>query len=245
MVPRRLHFFDGTYHCQMGPSDIDQALTRAEAAVKAGDGLAGTGFWPAVAEMKKNPTLLQGHAERVAGIDQQAFRNWALLVIPQGAGTALAWLAVAVGGVLVGLAYSFEDWPAIVMFLAGFGVIFVATHGLAHLVVGRLVGIRFTAWFVGTIGRPQPGVKVDYSSYLSTAPKRRAWMHASGAIVSKIVPFALIVPAVAAGLPAWVVWALVLVGVVSVITDVLWSTTKSDWKKFRREMAFAQTYRSG
>ena len=229
----------------MGPSDIDQALTRAEAAVKAGDGLAGTGFWPAVAAMKRDPGLLEEHAGRAAEIDQQAFRNWALLVIPQGTGTVLAWLAVAVGGVLVGLAYVFKGWPAILLFLAGFGMIFVATHGLAHLVVGRLAGIRFTSWFVGTIGRPQPGVKVDYVSYLSTAPVRRAWMHASGAIVSKIVPFALILPAVAAGLPSWLVWALVLIGVVSVITDVLWSTTKSDWKKFRREMTFSQTDRSG
>ena len=64
-------------------------------------------------------------------------------------------------------------------------------------------------------------------------------MHASGAVVTKIVPFALIGAAVAADLPFWAVWALPAIGVVSIITDVVWSTKKSDWKKFQREMKFA------
>jgi hypothetical protein len=29
-------------------------------------------------------------------------------------------------------------------------------------------------------------------------------------------------------------------GVAALATDVLWSTKASDWKKFRREMSFAQ-----
>ena len=70
-------------------------------------------------------------------------------------------------------------------------------------------------------------------------------MHASGAIVSKLVPFALIGAAVAADLPSWAVWLLPVIGGVTIVTDVLWSTKKSDWKKFSREMAFAQTSRSG
>jgi Cu(I)/Ag(I) efflux system membrane protein CusA/SilA len=53
------------------------------------------------------------------------------------------------------------------------------------------------------------------------------------------VPFALIGAALAANVPSWVVWVLVAVGVVQIVTDVLWSTNASDWKKYRREMHFS------
>ncbi len=46
--------------------------------------------------------------------------------------------------------------------------------------------MRVIYWFVGTIRRPQPGVKVDYASYLRAPPRQRAWMHASGAIVVEV-----------------------------------------------------------
>lgn len=66
-------------------------------------------------------------------------------------------------------------------------------------------------------------------------------MHASGALVTKAVPFALLGAAVAAGLPAWSVWALAGLGGFMVATDVAWSTKSSDWKKFKREMEFTQS----
>ena len=59
------------------------------------------------------------------------------------------------------------------------------THDLAHLVVGRLVGIRFTHWFIDGPTRLQPGLKTDYASYLRTPPHARAWMHASGALIDQ------------------------------------------------------------
>jgi hypothetical protein len=103
------------------------------------------------------------------------------------------------------------------------------------------MGMRFTHWFIGKISQPQPGVKVDYSTYLRTPASRRAWMHASGAITTKVTPFALIGAAVAADLPSWAVWGVPVVGVAAIVTDILWSTKHSDWMKFRREMEFAQT----
>jgi hypothetical protein len=65
-------------------------------------------------------------------------------------------------------------------------------------------------------------------------------MHASGAIATKIIPFALIGAAIAADLPAWAVWGLAVIGIASIVTDVLWSTRSSDWKRFKREMRLAQ-----
>ena len=149
---------------------------------------------------------------------------------------------MTVGGVaLVGLAYYLDGFTAIFVFGAGVVVLLGATHSLAHLIVGSVFGIRFTKWFVAKISQPQPGIKIDYASYLRVTPSRRAWMHASGAIVTKAIPFLMIPAAIAAGLPDWVWWVLLVAGLAMILTDVVWSTRASDWKKFRREMTLAQT----
>ena len=236
-----MHFLDGTYRPGMASAEIEQALSAAETALERGETLRGTGFWPAVAKVKTEPELATRYGDRIASIDQSAFSAWALLTVPIAPGTVLAVFGLAVGLLLIGYAYYLTGLTAVIVFYLGFGALLVTTHGLAHLLVGRLGGIRFTAWFVGSMSRPQPGVKTDYASYLRTPARRRAWMHASGAIVTKLVPFALIGAAIAAGLPAWAVVILPVVGVVSIITDVLWSTQGSDWHKFSREMRLAQT----
>lgn len=215
-------------------------LDAAEAALAAGRGLTGTGFWGAVAEVKRSPELVDRYADRIALIDQRAFDDWVLLKVPLRLGTLLALLATAAGLGLVVWTFYLEGFARLAAFGGGAAVLMVATHGLAHLLVGRLVGINFTCWFVGTVRRPNPGVKVDYSSYLRTEPGKRALMHASGAIVTKLIPFALIPVAIRAGLPPWVSWGLIALGVFSILTDVLWSTKSSDWKKVRRELAFAE-----
>ncbi|MDE0138475.1 MAG: hypothetical protein OXM57_05010 [bacterium] len=203
-------------------------------------GLAGSGFWKVVSAAKQSPDLAMEFAGRIAAIDRTAFERWAMLTVPLGLGTLSALVGTVVGLVLVGLAYSTPDpWNGLLL-LAGAGVMLVTTHGLAHLVVGRLAGIRFTHWFIGTIARPQPGVKTDYATYLTTDARRRAWMHASGALMTKVLPFALLPAALIAGVPTWATILLVVIGVVSIITDILWSTKVGDWKKFRREMSFTK-----
>lgn len=219
---------------------VESALARAEEALESGRGVHGTGFWGAVSRVKENPELAERYADRIARIDELAFRDWALVVVPLWLGTTLMVAGTVLGLALIGWAYALEDVGAVVAFYLGLGVLLVTTHGLAHLLVGAVAGIRFTAWFIGSIIRPQPGVKVDYSSYLRTRPVRRAWMHASGAIVTKLVPFALLGAAIAAELPTWAVWGLVGIGGVAIVTDLFWSTQYSDWKRFRREMEFAQ-----
>ncbi|MFB3049324.1 MAG: hypothetical protein ACE1Z9_04150, partial [Acidimicrobiia bacterium] len=88
----------------------------------------------------------------------------------------------------------------------------------------------------------QPGVKTDYASYLRSPARSRAWMHASGAIVTKSIPFLLVPSALIAGVPTWTVIVLVGVGVFQLITDALWSTKVSDWAKYRREMNIAREH---
>lgn len=222
----------------MDDAEITEALRRAESAVRSGE-RPGPGFWRAVAAVKAEPALIEEHADRIGVIDSTAFRHWSMVTVPLWIGNL-----VMVGGSLLGLAlvawcYSLDGNAAWIVFILGFGAILVTTHSLAHLLVGTILGIRFTRWFIGSIRRPYPGVKVDYASYLRTNPASRAWMHAAGAIVTKLVPFALIGAAIAAELPSWTAWLLVLVGIVQLVTDYLLSTKHSDWKKFIREMRFS------
>jgi hypothetical protein len=66
-------------------------------------------------------------------------------------------------------------------------------------------------------------------------------MHASGAIVTKLIPFLGIPVAMAlSSVPTWVAWTLLALGIMQVITDVVLSTKSSDWAKFRREMDFVR-----
>lgn len=224
----------------MNTEEIRQALERAESAVERDGGLGGTGFWKAVGEVKGSPELARELGPRIAEIDRRAFQNWALVVVPFRLGTVLA-VAVFLAG-LSGIAFMYylsEPWNFLVFGLATVALL-TSGHGLAHLVVGRAMGMDFSSWFVGSVTRPQPGIKIDYASYLAVPARGRAWMHASGAIVGKVIPFALLPAAIAADLPTWVAWALALFGLAQLVTDLVWSTKSSDWKRFRREMRYAE-----
>ena len=63
-------------------------------------------------------------------------------------------------------------------------------------------------------------------------------MHASGAIVTKLIPFVMLAAVLPAEFPAWTAWLLLAQGVLQVLTDAAWSVKMSDWKKFRREMSY-------
>ena len=225
----------------MDKAQIDAILTMSEAALASGQkvDLGPIGFWKAVASVKRQPDLVEAFADRIGQIDREAFERWALLRLPVAAGSAIAIVATAGGLAVIGWAYRLDPVPQGLALLIGTGVVLAATHTLAHWAVAEALGMRVIYWFVGTIRRPQPGIKVDYASYLRTPPRRRAWMHASGAIVSKLVPIVSLGAGWAMGAPGWAMVLLAVLAGGQIITDVLWSTRASDWKKFKREMAFA------
>jgi hypothetical protein len=221
--------------------EIDSVLNAVEVRIAFGNvpDLNGTGYWPAVQAIKRDPVLTEQFADRIGAIDDATFNAWARLVLPLWAGTALAVIGSLIGLVLIGASEFVPSWNGIV-FLLGTGVLIGTTHGLGHIVVGTIGGIQFTAWFIGR-GRPQPGVKTDYATYLYATPRSRAWMHAAGAIVTKAIPFVLIpVSVLMPAIPTWVPLTLLGLGIIQIVTDVAWSTKSSDWAKFRREMAFDQ-----
>ena len=223
----------------MESEQVAEAIVAARQAVDAGEGLAGTGFWKAVAAVKSDPGLIDRHAPEIAEVDRRAFRRWALFTVGVGTGTVLMGLATLLGMALVVWSVDLSHpWNGLVLLGAGGGLLVTTTHGLGHLVAGRMAGIGFTHWFIGSWGKPQPGVKVDYDTYLRASPRSRAWMHASGALVTKAAPFVLLAVALSADFPAWAAWMLLAQGVLQIFTDAVWSVKVSDWKKFRREMSY-------
>jgi hypothetical protein len=221
---------------------IEQTLDEAERLLRSGAviDLRTLGFWRAVAAAKREPKYRERYADRIAAIDREAFRRRVPLRCRAGVGIALLALGTLFGLVVLWLAAAFQPATRELLVLIGMGALLVCTHGLAHVVVGSLSGIRFTDWFIDLPRRPQPGMKADYATYLRASPRARAWMHASGAIASKIVPFAVIPYALSIGCETWAIGILAAVGIAGIATDVLFSVRASDWKKFRREMRFAR-----
>ena len=234
----------------MSTEDLQEAFSRVEAEVDKGNtDLAALGFWRLVRQVKLEPRLAEHWADVVGRIDRKAFEGavrfrlpvWlgnSILLVTAGILVFLLMVAIGLGRDAVG---GEEQLLPGLIAVAAAGGLSVQLHDLAHWLVGRLVGIRFTAYF---LKKPllTPGLKIDYASYLRVAPGSRALMHASGAIVSKIAPFAVFVavylPHRAAGydlFPSWSLWAILAIGVVQIITDILFSTKKSDWKRVRRE----------
>jgi hypothetical protein len=233
--------------------EYQDAFARIERQVRAGNpDLSGLGFWRLVRRVKLEPALARHWAEDVGRIDRLAFESrvrprfpvWfgnAVLLVGVGVSITLAWLGLEIAG----------DDPSsslagLLVLAAGVGLS-GAVHDLGHWLVGRLAGMRFVAYFLDGPLRVQPGLKVDYATYLRVTAERRAAMHAAGAVASKLAPFALFawvyVVHRRAGselLPEWSLWGLLGFGVLQIVTDAVWSTKRSDWKRVRRERAIAR-----
>ena len=220
----------------MNAPEIENAIQRARTSLSSGDGLEGTGFWKAVGRIRADRSLAQRFAAEVGEIDTKAFSDRVKLKIPAGLGVAVLSAGTVAGIVLLVTADRVQGLLADLFFLAGFGAVLVSTHSLVHWVVGKAMGMRFTHFFLGGPPPPRPGAKVDYSTYLLVAPRNRAFFHASGAVVTKILPFALLPFAVIAEVSRWVAFVLAAFGILQVVTDALFSIKVSDWKKYRREM---------
>lgn len=224
------------------PRDYPAEFDRIEAAVDAGQiDLRALGFWRLLAKVKADPVLAHHWAEQAGRIDRKAFEARALLRVPVWFGNALLLVGTLAGAVAVAIALTTDSETLAALALVFAALDWSATfHAPAHWLVGRAVGMRFVAYFIRDLIPPFPGVKIDYATYLRVAPEARAWMHASGAIASKIAPFLALVFWPASDAPGWAAWVIAGYGVLIIGTDVFISTRTSDWKRFRREMRIAR-----
>jgi hypothetical protein len=217
------------------------AFDRVEEAVDAGEtDLGRLGFWRLLAKVKADPALSAHWAERAGRIDRKAFEASVRIRVPVWFGNVLLLGATLLGVVAIVIAVRTESED-----LAGLALLFAALdwsaapHSLAHWLVGRAAGIRFTCYFLRPMP-PFPGIKIDYRSYLLASPEGRAWMHASGAIASKLGPLVALAFWPASVAPAWAAWAIVGYELMIIGTDVFISTRRSDWKRVRRELRVAR-----
>ena len=222
-------------------ADVAGELARVEDAVDSGNtDLSALGFWRLVRALKSDPTLAREFAEAAGRIDHKAFERRVRPRFPVWFGTALLSAGVLLGGALLAWA-ALCDHPgqAAVGLIASAGVLTVSVHDLAHLLVGRLGGIRFSSYF---LSRPllQPGLKTDYATYIRATPAARARMHAAGAVASKIAPFISLAVWPATTASGWAALVVLGLGLLQIATDVLWSTKKSDWKRYARERRTAR-----
>jgi hypothetical protein len=225
--------------------DLAAAFERVAAAVAEGrDDLGELGFWRLVARVKADPELTARWADAAGRIDRTVFERRQRWRVPVAAGNALLLLATLAGALAVGVAFATSSEVLAGLALIGAGVAWsVGLHDLAHWAIGRAVGIRFTWSFLNLRPfPPRPGLKTDYASYLRTAPRARAWMHASGAIATKLAPFVALAFVPAADAPAWAAVALAALGAFEIATDLLFSVRSSDWMRVRRELRFARSW---
>jgi hypothetical protein len=233
---------DDAYAHDVDEPAIERILQHCEQELGAGRApdLRALGFWRAVAAVKRRRELVDRYATRVSAIDRAVFRRRVRVAFPVTIGVIALDIGLFSGLLLLGVAIGVaHPWREIVVLIAA-GALDTTTHGLAHLAVGTFLGIEFTDWFVDVPKRPQPGFKIDYASYLRASARRRAWMHAAGAIATKLTPFLVIPYAVAIGAETWALLLLLAVGILQILTDALFSVRASDWKKFRREMRLAR-----
>jgi hypothetical protein len=231
---------------QQDRSAIGPELDRIEAAVATGTpDLRSLGFWKLVRQVKLDRALVDEHADQIGRIDTAAFRAGVRLRAPVWLGNILLVIATTVGALAVGAAFTWQTaiWKGIALIAAG--VIWsVSLHSPTHWLVGYMIGIRWTDYFLGGPPPPRPGLKSDYGTYLRADPDSRAWMHASGALATKLAPFLALACWPASGAPWWAAVVLAAFGVLQIVTDVALSTKSSDWKKFRREKAIARQRRA-
>jgi hypothetical protein len=225
--------------------EFEAAFARIRGSVEAGDAdLSRLGFWRLLKHVKADRRLSERWADAAGDIDRRAFEARVKLRFPVWFGNLVLVVGTVFGVAAAVIAVHASDRTVagVALVVAG-GIWVVSLHCLAHWVVGRAVGIRFTSYFFGGPSPPRPGLKTDYATYLRAEPGARAWMHASGALASKVAPFVAVGFFPASNAPAWAAWVLLGIGVFTIITDVVFSRTSSDWKKVIRERRIARTWR--
>jgi hypothetical protein len=182
--------------------DLDTALGEIEKKLEEKDySVRELGFWRLVEKVKRDPELIEKYAERIGRIDQRIFRDRAPFTLGVASGNFLELLGVVASLAILawGAAYR-GPYPWALPLIAAL-LLSTAVHPLAHLLAGKLAGIRFTFYFLNGPLRVEPTLKIDYATYLRASPRQRAWMHLAGAVATTISPLIVLIIAYFLGMP--------------------------------------------
>lgn len=224
--------------------EIISELDRIEEAIAKGKySLCERDFWRIVTQVKKEPELANKFADRIGRIDQTIFRKKARISVPLKIGHFIEIMATLLIVVALYCLISSGTYTGIAI-LAGTFALMGTVHPLAHYMVGRAFGIRFTFYFPNGPAMIEPTIKTDYATYLKTPPIKRAVMHAAGPLICTLIIIVALAVAVAVNAPPWTPRLLAAFLVFNILFEVLpplWvklgikSFTKSDTYRALRE----------
>jgi hypothetical protein len=159
---------------------------------------------------------------------------------------------VAAASFALALARSTHSKPAaIAAMIAAWLLLYFFCHGIAHWVVGRLLGIRFAFYTVGGTGNPEGypaglrwlfehlpffGVQTDKASMQNARPMARAIMWSAGVTSSAVVPTLSAFRAWSASVPGskpFLVFA-VIWAIATLASN--WASRTGDYSKARRAL---------
>jgi hypothetical protein len=141
--------------------------------------------------------------------------------------------------------------PAVVAMLAAWVLLYFFCHGIAHWVVGRLLGIRFAFYTVGGTGNPEAypaglrwvfahlpffGVQTEKASMQTATPMAKAIMWSAGVTSSAVVPTLGALYAWRSGIPGsklFLIFAIVW-AIATLASN--WTSRTGDYSKARRAL---------
>ncbi len=116
-------------------------------------------------------------------------------------------------------------------------VLMTTLHPLSHFLIGRLVGIRFTHYYLNGPARIEPTLRIDNFSYLKISGKKRALMHVSGVVGTVAAPLFVCAIAIYKGAND-AAMNLFIIFLLLIVFELLTSTKIGDLMKAKREYGF-------
>jgi hypothetical protein len=140
---------------------------------------------------------------------------------------------------------------AVVAMVAGWAILYFCCHGIAHWLVGRILGIRFAFYTVGGTGNPEGwpaglrwvfehlpffGVQTEKASMQQASPMAKAIMWSAGVTSSAIIPSLGAFWAWRSGVPWSKLFFLFALGWAVGTLASNWTSRSGDYSKARRAL---------
>ncbi len=194
-------------------------------------GQSGKDFWAIVNQVKKDRINDDALLEQIENISRQRFREKVSFTLSIPAGNLLEGVTTIAAIVL---AYQISsDW---MLYLSAL-ILMTTLHPLSHYIIGSLLGIRFTHYYLNGPARIEPTLKIDYFSYLKASGKRRALMHVSGVVGTVAAPLIVALIALNNGANA-IATNLFIFFWILILFELLTSTKIGDLMRARREYGY-------
>jgi hypothetical protein len=141
---------------------------------------------------------------------------------------------------------------AVVAMVGGWVLLYFCCHGIAHWVVGRILGIRFAFYTVGGTGNPEGwppglrwlfehlpffGVQTEKASMQQASPMARAIMWSAGVTSSAVIPTLGVLWAWRSGVPWSKLFFLVALFWAAGTLASNWTSRAGDYSKARRALS--------